>query len=95
MADTPTISNNTAAGQFEAETAHGKAILKYVIRGDVVDLVHTVVPQEEEGQGIGAALARAALEDARAKGQKVMPSCPFVHSYVKRHRAYADLVASD
>jgi hypothetical protein len=94
MSALPTITNNTAAGQFESPTAHGTAILKYVVRGNVIDLVHTVVPQEAEGQGIGAALVRAALDDARAKGLKVMPSCPFVHSYVKRHREYADLIAA-
>jgi predicted GNAT family acetyltransferase len=89
------VTNNTAAGRFEAQTPYGVATLKYVRRGDVLDLVHTVVPQEAEGQGIGAALANTALEYARAEGLRVIPTCPFVNGYLKRHREFADLVATD
>jgi predicted GNAT family acetyltransferase len=94
MAPQPTVSNNAAENRFEATTAHGVATLRYFLRGDVLDLAHTAVPQEAEGQGIGSALAHAALEHARAHGFKVIPSCPFVHSYLKRHKEYADLVAA-
>ena len=93
MASTPNVTHNAAAGQFEARTEHGLALLKYTNHGDVMDLAHTTVPQEAEGQGYGAALAKAALDHARREGVKVIPSCPFVASYVKRHRDYADLVA--
>lgn len=93
MAETPTVTHNAAAGQFESRTEHGTARLKYALRGQVMDLAHTTVPQEAEGQGVGAALAKAALDHARREGVKVIPSCPFVAAYVKRHREYADLVA--
>ena len=89
----PTITHNAAENRFEAVTDHGTAMLRYLPRGDVLDLAHTTVPQAAEGQGIGSALAHAALEHARAKGLRVIPSCPFVHSYLKRHEEYADLVA--
>jgi predicted GNAT family acetyltransferase len=94
MSAPPKVTRNTAAEQYEVQTAHGVAVLKYVTRGNSRDLVHTVVPQEAEGQGIGAALAHAALQDARDEGMKVIPSCPFVHSYLKRHREFADLASS-
>ena len=93
MASSPDVSHNAAAGQFEARTEHGIAVLKYAVRGDTLDLAHTLVPPEAEGQGVGAALAKAALDHARREGVKVIPSCPFVASYIKRHGAYADLVA--
>ena len=94
MAATPTVTHNAAAGQFEAHTGHGVAILKYVRRGNVLDLVHTGVPREEQRRGIGAALARAALEHARRDGVRVIPSCPFVRSYLTKHKEFADLVAT-
>lgn len=94
MSSPTTVTNDPAAGRFEAHTEHGVAHLKYIARGDVLDLVHTEVPQEAEGQGIGAALAKAALDHARAEGMKVIPSCPFVRTYIKRHGEYADLVAT-
>jgi predicted GNAT family acetyltransferase len=93
MANTPNVTHNADAGQFEARTEHGVAVLKYAMRGDALDLAHTTVPQEAEGQGVGSALAKAALDHARREHVKVIPSCPFVASYLKNHQEYADLVA--
>ena len=89
---TVTVTHNAAASQFETPTEHGPAVLKYVRRGNVLDLAHTRVPEEVEGQGMGAALARAALDYARSEGLKVVPSCPFVHAYLRKHREFANLV---
>ena len=94
MTNPTTVTNNPAAGRFEAHTQHGVAHRRYLARGDVLDLVHTEVPPAAEGQGIGAALAKAALDHARSEGVKVIPSCPFVRTYIKRHHEYADLVAT-
>lgn len=93
MSDAPVVTNNVAAHQFEVATPYGIALLKYTARGDSLDLVHTVVPREAEGQGIGAALARTALEYARANGLTVVPTCPFVGGFLRRHKEFADLVA--
>jgi uncharacterized protein len=93
MPATPTVVHNAAAGQFEARTEHGVALLKYAVRGDALDLAHTTVPPDAEGQGVGAALAKAALDHARREGVRVIPSCPFVAAYVRRHKEYAELVA--
>ena len=46
-----------------------------------------------EGQGVGAALVRHALDDARAHGWRVVPVCPFVRAYLARHGEYRDLLA--
>jgi predicted GNAT family acetyltransferase len=94
MATRPSVTNNAAENRFETVTDHGMAMLRYFPRGDVLDLAHTAVPQAAEGQGIGGALAHAALEHARAKGLKVIPSCPFVRSYLEKHKEFADLVAT-
>ena len=91
-ADIPNVSNNSAAGQFEMRTEAGPALLKYVLRGGVMDLVHTEVPAQLEGKGFGGALAKAALEHARTERIKVIPSCAFVRAYLKRHPEYANLV---
>jgi predicted GNAT family acetyltransferase len=92
MAESPTVVNNAAAGQFEIRADKGVAVLTYVQRGDALDLTHTRVPKELEGQGYGAALAKTALAYARTKGLKVIPTCPFVSAYLRRHKDYADLV---
>ncbi|GEN79765.1 GNAT family N-acetyltransferase [Actinotalea fermentans] len=57
-----------------------------------ITFTHTVVEPEHEGAGIGSALARAALDDARTAGLRVVPQCPFIAAWIRRHPDYADLV---
>ena len=59
--------------------------------GQVV-FTHTQVLPAFEGQGVGRALAAAALDDVRARGLRVVPLCPFIAAYIRRHREYADLL---
>jgi predicted GNAT family acetyltransferase len=66
------------------------AVLTYSRGDDHVRLEHTVVPDELEGQGVGSALARAALDWARAEGLAVVPQCSFVRSYLERHPEAAE-----
>ena len=91
MTDPITVTHNAAAAQFEARTDHGVAVLKYTMRGGALDLAPTLVPHAAEGQGVGTALAHAALEHARREKVKVIPSCPFVASYLAQHPEFADL----
>ncbi len=58
-------------------------------------LVHTEVEPRLEGGGVGARLVGAALDDVRARGLLLVPLCPFVAAYVRRHPEYADLVVGD
>jgi uncharacterized protein len=93
MPDSFDVTHDPATGRFEIRTPSGTALLKYVHRGADLELLHTEVPDALEGHGYGAALARAALDYARREGLKVIPSCPFVSAYLRRHPADADLVA--
>jgi predicted GNAT family acetyltransferase len=92
MAQSLTVVHNQAAGQFEVHADAAVAVLTYEQRGDTLDLLHTRVPTELEGKGYGGALARAALDYARENGLKVIPTCPFVNAFLRRHKEYADLV---
>jgi predicted GNAT family acetyltransferase len=67
--------------------------LTYRAGSGAVVLVHTEVNAAFEGHGIGGRLAAAALEDARARGFKIQPLCPFVVAYLKRHPEFSDVVA--
>ena len=59
-------------------------------------LKHTEVDDRFEGRGIGSALARGVLDAARDDGLGVLPSCPFMAGYIRRHPDdYLDLVPSD
>ena len=50
--------------------------------------------EPEEGAG-GIWLARFALDQARDQGLAVLPFCPFVDDWMKRHREYVDLVPTE
>ncbi|MEP6991966.1 MAG: GNAT family N-acetyltransferase [bacterium] len=93
MPDGPVVVNNTATSQFEIRTDGGLALLKYTILGDRIELVHTEVPASVGGGGFGSALARAALDYARAQQLRVVPTCRFVRGYMDRHHEYDDLRA--
>lgn len=64
----------------------------YRLRDDAIVFTHTEVGGAFEGHGVGGALARAALDDARARGLRVVPQCPFIRSWIDKHPDYADLV---
>ena len=93
MVSTEFVDNPTAS-RFELR-ADGELLgsIVYRLHGDVITLVHTEVDPAHSGQGHAATLARSALDDARSRGMKVVPMCPYVASYIGKHPEYADLVA--
>lgn len=88
------VRRNPARHRFELE-AEGRPAghIQYRERDGVLELVHTEVDSAFQGRGLAAILARAALDDARAAGQRVVPSCAYVASFIERHPEYRDLVA--
>ena len=54
--------------------------------------MHTEVSPEYEGRGVGAALVRTALDEARAANLQVLPVCPFFAGWIARHPDYQDLL---
>ena len=56
--------------------------------------VHTEVPPELGGKGVGSALVKGALDQVRAEGLEVVAQCPFVKAWIGKHPAYADLLQS-
>lgn len=86
------VTNDEAAQRYEARVDGALALIQYERRGNHLYILHTEVPEELEGRGVGGTLARAALEDARARHLTVVPHCPFVSAYIRRHPEYLDLV---
>ena len=91
----PEISNDQAANRFETHIGGKTAFLAYRRMPGKLVLVHTEVPAEFAGHGIGSALVRAGIEFAREQGLAVAPLCPFATDYISRHQKYLDLVHPD
>lgn len=87
------ISNNKRQYRYEAITDTGElATLEYRwLRGSMA-LMHTIVPPSAEGKGVGSALVKHVLDEAREKGLKILPYCSFVAGFIKNHPEYQDLV---
>lgn len=59
---------------------------------NVMDFDYTFVPEKYRNQGLADQLVKAGLEHAREQGFRVIPSCPAVETYVKRHKEYGDII---
>jgi predicted GNAT family acetyltransferase len=96
MASELPIRDNPGRHRFEADLGDGSfAIADYQLKDGKIVFTHTKVPPEHEGQGIGSALIRFALDAARERGLKVVPICPFFAAYIKKHEEEQDLLDAD
>jgi predicted GNAT family acetyltransferase len=86
------VRNNTAESRFERDADGHTALVFYHMEPGVITLVHTEVPPELSGRGVGSRLVRGVLEQVRAMGLKVVPKCPFVSAYMGKHPEFNDLL---
>jgi predicted GNAT family acetyltransferase len=79
-------------GRFEIEQDGEVASLEYSMTGNVLELIHTEIPNKLRRQGIASLLADNALRWARDNSFKVDVICPSVQEYIAKHPEYSDLV---
>jgi uncharacterized protein len=93
---TVAVKDNPDQERFEITTdgeLGGEAV--YRRRPGLIAFVHTEVDDRFEGQGLGSRLVHDALEEARAQQLAVLPFCPFVNAYLRRHPEYVELVPAE
>jgi predicted GNAT family acetyltransferase len=89
-----TVEHEGAGKRFVARMAAGEAELTYEERGGrVLDLIHTFVPPEARGQGVGEELVEFAFDYARNNDYRVKASCPFVRNWLEDHPQQHDLLS--
>ncbi|MBC6994983.1 GNAT family N-acetyltransferase [Neolewinella lacunae] len=86
------VVNNPEKYRFEVISGGLTSKLEYRLGRNRLALVHTEVPEELAGQGIGSALVTTALTYAREHDLIVLPYCPFVAAYLERHPEWEDIV---
>jgi uncharacterized protein len=86
------VVNNKAHHRYELTVKGHLAATYYSISDGVITFIHTEVPPELGGKGVGSKLVQGALDQVRADGLKVIPQCPFVKAYIDKHPEYADLL---
>lgn len=53
---------------------------------------HTFAPDTLRGTGAASALVDALIYDARAKGYRVVPLCPYVRGQAGKHPEWSDVI---
>jgi uncharacterized protein len=89
------VIDNASASRFELRLDGRLAELVYRRRGDRLVLVHTEVPPELEGHGLGGTLVTAAVDQAAREELTLVPSCPFARDWLERHPETANRATVD
>ncbi|WP_335617488.1 GNAT family N-acetyltransferase [Bordetella bronchialis] len=87
------VVHDAANHRFTTHVDGYEGYVEYDMDGDVLVILHTIVPAEIGGRGIGAALTAAVLRHAREHVLKIRPVCSYASAYMQRHPEYADLLA--
>jgi len=87
----PPHLHKVTTGRFEIEQSGQVAYLEYSLAGNILELIHTEVPEKLRHLGLASALAENALQWAREHNLKVDIICPTVRRYVEQHPEYSGL----
>jgi predicted GNAT family acetyltransferase len=93
--DQTTVTHNEMASRFELHVDGIRALLTYRQFSNRMVFDHTEVPKPLEGHGLASKLAQYALDFARANHLRVVPLCPYVSGFIRKHPEYQDLVSCE
>lgn len=79
------LFDNKEENQYEFHFNGFTPKIEYINKNGKIFLTHTEVPKELGGQGIGTVLIEAVLDDIEKQGLTLVPLCPFVAAYLKKH----------
>src|SRR3954451_4289192 len=85
--------DNETGSRFELDVDGAIAFVAYRKSPGAITLVHTEVPPQLGGKGIGSKIARATLDAVRAQGRKLSIECEYIESFMVKHGDYSDLLA--
>jgi uncharacterized protein len=91
------VEDNPEESRYEAKLGDRiVGIAEYELPDEAgpITFTHTEVLPDAEGHGVGGRLARAALDDVRRRGLRLVAECEFIAAYLKRHHEYDDLIAT-
>jgi predicted GNAT family acetyltransferase len=87
------FGDNEERSRFELDVDGVIAFVTYRKSDGAITLVHTEVPPELGGRGIGSKLGRATLDAVRAHGRKLAVECDFIRNFMRKNPQYNDLLA--
>jgi predicted GNAT family acetyltransferase len=87
-----TLKDNTELNRFELEVEGSTAFIEYKRSGDWLFLIHTEVPGAIEGKGVASAIVQKTLQYAKDNNYRIVPICPYVQSFLKKHPEWHEIV---
>jgi predicted GNAT family acetyltransferase len=86
------VQSDGSKGRYVIRRDGAEAELTYTVVSPTLLIAdHTAVPDAFRGTGAGRALVERLVADARARGIRVTPLCPFVNGLARRHPEWADV----
>lgn len=86
------LVKNEKKKRFEIEINGHFAFINYGDFGNQMALVHTEAEPELAGTGAAEAVVEKTLEFIENEGKKLLPFCPYVFAYIKKHPEWKHLV---
>ncbi|MDZ7773389.1 MAG: GNAT family N-acetyltransferase [Balneolaceae bacterium] len=88
------VRDNSDRKRFELDLGQKTAYVDYIINAKgVIYLTHTEVPSAWEGQGVASDMVHQVLQEVDRRGLRLVPLCPYVASYLRRHAEWKRLLA--
>ena len=92
--DSVEVYVNYEANRIEARVEEYLCLIDFIPAGRVLVFTHTEVPPVLGGNGIAGQMTRAALAYAKDNQVKVVPLCPYMSAYLRRHPEHQNQVYS-
>jgi predicted GNAT family acetyltransferase len=87
------VARNDLENRFEIHVGeHLAGFTQYRDRKDRRIFFHTEIGDEFAGRGLGGILAKQAIEETVEHGKVIVPLCPFIAAYLKKHPEYDENV---
>jgi predicted GNAT family acetyltransferase len=89
----PVVARSASNSRYEV-TVDGQlaGFVDYVERGDAIRFTHTETLDEFRGKGLGEVVAGFAIADAVARDLRIVPVCPYIARYLRRHQVAGAVV---
>ena len=86
------IKLDEARKVFAATINGNEAYLEYAMRENKINFLHTYTPPQLRGKGLAGKIVKFAFEYAKENNLRVIPTCPYIGTFLERHEQYKELV---
>ncbi|WP_418603928.1 GNAT family N-acetyltransferase [Hwangdonia sp.] len=87
------LVKNEADNSFEMKVDGHIAVIEYKETSSKIALIHTEVPKALGGRGVASAIVEKTLNYIKEQGKLLLPFCPYVFAYIKKHPEWKSLVS--